>query len=354
MNFKFWKNKRVLITGSTGFKGSWLVLYLNLLGAKVYGLGLKNTNEIDFHKQISANKYLIKEKIIDIRNKKKLKNYLEIVNPEIVFHLAAQSLVKKSYSKPELTLSTNLMGTVNLLEISRNIKALKTIIIVTTDKVYQNNEQKYFFKESDQLGGNDIYSVSKSCVELVVNAYFESFFKNSDKKIATARAGNVIGGGDWSEDRIIPDLIRSIKKKNKLIIRSPNSVRPWQHVLEPLSGYILLAEKIFKIKKINFIKKLNFGPKPSSHISVKKIVNLLIKKLGYDVKYIINNSNLKEAKNLFLNSSYAEKYLNIKPVLNLQQTLDLTAEWYKSYLNNGDLELKTINQIFYFIKKKSK
>jgi CDP-glucose 4,6-dehydratase len=354
LNLKFWKNKKVLITGSTGFKGSWLVLYLNLLGAKVYGLGLKNTNVINLHKQISADKYLIKEKIIDIRNKKKLKNYIQLVNPDIVFHLAAQSLVKKSYLKPELTLSTNIMGTVNLLEVSKNIKALKTIIVVTTDKVYENNEKKTFFKETDQLGGNDIYSASKSSVELVTNAYFESFFKNSNKKIATVRAGNVIGGGDWSADRIIPDLIRSIKKKNKLIIRSPDSVRPWQHVLEPLTGYILLAEKLFNIKKINFMKKLNFGPRPSSHISVRKIVNLLKKKLDNSSKYIINKSNLKEAKKIFLSSSNAEKYLNFKPTLNLQQTLNLTADWYKSYLNNKDLESKTIKQILHYIKKNSK
>jgi CDP-glucose 4,6-dehydratase len=353
LNLKFWKNKKILITGSNGFKGSWLVMTLKLLGAQVYGLGLRNTNQINFYKQINLNKYLVEQKIIDIRNKKKLNNYIKNVNPDIIFHLAAQSLVRRSYREPELTLHTNILGTINLLEVSKTIKNLKIVLIVTTDKVYENNEKNFFFNEKDALGGDDIYSASKSSVELIVNAYNKSFFfKNNSKKIVTVRAGNVIGGGDWSKDRIIPDLVHAIKKKKSLILRYPNSVRPWQHVLEPLTGYIFLVEKLMTSKK-PLLKKINFGPKLSNHVKVRRIVNLFQKKIKTKNHFLIKKSKLPESKNLFLDSSYAKKVLNFKPILNLKETINLTADWYKSYLDREDLEKKTVRQILLYLKRRN-
>jgi len=240
---KFWKNKKVLVVGHTGFKGGWLTLILNLLGAKVYGVALKPETKPNFFNLVNLKKYLIKDLRINIENYDKLNKEIKKIKPSIIFHLAAQSKVRDSYTSSLNTIKTNVLGTANILEIFKNNSFINSLLITTTDKVYKNKNNKRSFTEIDELGGDDIYSASKSSIEIIANAYNESFFNKSKKQsIICLRAGNVIGGGDWTKDRIVPDCIRAIKNKKKIILRNPKSIRPWQHVLEPLVGYIIIAE----------------------------------------------------------------------------------------------------------------
>ena len=349
MNKNFWKGKRVLITGHTGFKGSWLSIWMKILGAKVTGISLspegkKNIFEItNLKKKINKNIYL------NIKNRKELKNKIEEANPQIIFHLAAQPLVIESYKNPLNTIETNILGTANLLEISRKIESLKIIIIVTTDKVYKNINKKSFFNENDQLGGDDIYSYSKASVELLVNSYKKSFF-NSKKKIVTVRAGNVIGGGDWSNNRLIPDFIKSYEKKNKFIVRNPDHVRPWQHVMDCLYGYILLAEKKYN-KKIKNFDAINFGPKKNQISSVKKVVGIILKSLNTKVKILNKNINndYKEKNFLALDSSLAKKTLKWSAKINLNESIKLTLDWYLEYFKKKNMYEYTCKQIKNYI-----
>lgn len=325
---KFWKNKKVLITGHTGFKGGWLSFILKDLGCRLYGLSLR-PDKLSFFNQTKANENFILSTYLDINDYKKLERYLKKINPQIIFHLAAQPLVLDSYTDPIKTFKTNIMGTANLLNVSKLIKSLRAILVITSDKCYENEDRSIrFFKESDKLGGYDPYSASKASAEHISHSMYNSFLKEKKIQLATVRAGNVIGGGDYSKFRIVPDIFRSIKNNQTLMIRNPNSIRPWQHVLEPLIGYIKIVEKIFFNEK--FASAWNFGPERDNIQSVKKIVLEIckIKKFNYKIKK--SSINKKESKYLGLDISKIKKNKIWKPKLNFYKTLKLTLDWYMS------------------------
>jgi len=287
-----WKNKKVLITGHTGFKGGWLSLILNQKGAKVIGLALKPGTKPSFYQSVGLDKK-VTSILGDIRDLKTVKQVVKKYKPEIVFHLAAQPLVRKSYQNPIETYETNVIGTANVLEAVRSEKSVKVVVCITTDKCYENNEWVWPYREKDRLGGYDPYSSSKACAELIISSYRNSFFKTSkgySVQVSSTRAGNVIGGGDWSEDRLIPDVIRSVFENKNLEIRNPDSVRPWQHVLDPLFGYITLAEKLWT-KGPEFAEAFNFGPENDEVVPVKDVLAELNKSL--DKKFTIKKSNGK-------------------------------------------------------------
>jgi CDP-glucose 4,6-dehydratase len=336
--FKSYNNKKILVTGHTGFKGSWLSIWLLNLGAKVIGYSLDPKNNKD-NFQMSG----LKEKLIDyrsdVRDYNRLNEVVQKEKPEIIFHLAAQSLVLESYQNPLSTIETNTLGTVNILESFRNSSYAKTLILVTTDKVYDNDESGNSYKEIDRLGGKDPYSTSKSAAELLIKGYIDSYFSSGNKNVASVRAGNVIGGGDWSENRIIPDSITAIENSTDIIVRNPSFTRPWQHLLEPLSGYLLLAEKLNNGTK-DFIGSWNFGPEDSQSINVESLVEKIISCYGKGSYKINNENNLSlEAKLLSLNIDKAKKYLDWKPLLSFDKTIELTIEWYKSYKNSDIFDL---------------
>jgi len=323
----FWKNKKVFITGHTGFKGTWLSLFLNLLNVKIYGYSLR-PEKLSLFNQTKCSKIFKKNFYLDINNLKDLKKKLTQSKPEIIFHLAAQPLVNESYNNPVKTFNTNIMGTINLLEASRNVKSVKSIVIITTDKVYKIKKINRNYLEPDELGGKDPYSASKACVEIVVNSYIQSFTKKSflKNRISTARSGNVLGGGDYSKNRLVPDILKAINKHKELIIRNPDHVRPWQHVIEPLYGYMLLAQKQYqkKIKEKN--NAWNFGPRNSSFINVNQIIDK-IKKIKKFKKITIKKSNIVETKVLRLNSYKAMKKLKWKPKWNIDKTIEKIILW---------------------------
>ena len=340
---KFFKNKRIFITGHTGFKGTWLTTCLINFGAKILGYSKNDEKRYSYEKICAFNK--VQNVYADILDYKSLKNKIEKFNPQIIFHLAAKALVSESYKDPYKTIETNTLGTLNIIEISRNLKNLKSLVIITSDKCYLNKEFKKGYKENDILGGDDPYSASKASAELIFNAYSKSFFNFQNKfGFATARAGNVIGGGDWSNNRIIPDSIKSIINKKKLIIRNPNSTRPWQHVLEPISGYLLLAKKLYENKK-KYSGSWNFGPSGKETMYVKKVVRMLFLFLGIQKSIINKKSNFKEASLLKLNSNKALKKLNWRNTWNMKISIRETAQWYKCFLNKEDIKKFTIYQI---------
>jgi|TARA_B100001059_G_C17838713_1_gene590253 CDP-glucose 4,6-dehydratase len=347
---KFWKNKKVFLTGHTGFKGTWLSIFLNLLGAKVMGYSLKPQTSQNLYKLTNLDKNIYKSTIGDIRNYNKMKKNIFDFSPDFIVHMAAQPLVGQSYIDPIYTYEVNTMGTINILNILNDLNITKTALFITTDKVYANDNKKKYFKEKDPLGGNDPYSNSKSCAELAINSYNYSFFKEKKIFISSARAGNVIGGGDFSNDRIIPDYFRSLEGNKKLLLRSPNSIRPWQHVLDPLYGYILLLMKLYK-KQIPSGSNFNFGPNKSSNKSVEEVVDLINKNFDNSVKKIMNNNSnsYQESKVLMLNSDKAKQQLNWKTRYNLQQSLDLTSVWYKESFKKKNIYDITQNQIRNYI-----
>ena len=324
---KFWKKKRVFITGHTGFKGSWLCIVLNHLGSKIIGYSLRPEKNSLFNKS-KIIKNLTSNHFSDINNIIKLKKALRQAKPEIIFHLAAQPLVLKSYKKPLETFSTNMIGTANLLELIREIKSIKSVVIITTDKVYKINKRNIEYEEFNQLGGFDPYSTSKVGTEIIVNSYVKSFFNktNLKYKISTARAGNVIGGGDFSKNRLVPDIIKAINNNKKLIIRNPNQIRPWQHVLDPLMGYMRLAEKQYKGKIKDTNNCWNFGPDKKNFKKVIDIVNFIkkINKFNYNIKV---SKYYKETEVLKLNSTKAKKVLGWSSKLSIRDTLNKTIEW---------------------------
>ena len=304
---KFWKGKKVFLTGHTGFKGSWFSIFLNLLGAKVAGYSLKPNSNTNLYDLAKLDKEIHKTTFGDIRDYSKLKNSIKKFSPDFVVHMAAQPLVRESYINAKYTYEVNTLGTVNILNILNEIKFIKSALIITTDKVYLNNNKKNYYEENDLLGGFDPYSNSKSCAELVVNSYNRSFLKKNNIFVATARAGNVIGGGDFSKDRILPDYFRALLKNNKLILRSPNSIRPWQHVIDPLYGYLLLLMKLYK-KETTTSNSFNFGPKKSNNKSVNFVINLVNKEFNNSVSVIKKSSSKNEyyeSKVLMLNSFLA-------------------------------------------------
>lgn len=326
------RNRRVLLTGHTGFKGSWLALWLKTLGAEVTGLSLApNTNPSHWN-LLNLD---INEKYIDIRNSNEVIDIVDTISPEIVFHLAAQSLVRHSYHKPLKTWSTNVMGTANLLEACRQKGNIKAIVAVTTDKCYQNQERALGYCEDDRLGGHDPYSASKASAELVISSYRDAFFnKKNSTLLASARAGNVIGGGDWSEDRLIPDLVRSITSCQTLDIRSPSATRPWQHVLDSLSGYLCLGQKLLTGNE-KFATAWNFGPDDSGNRSVKAVLTHLKKDWPtLDWRTTHPSQQLHETNLLNLDSTRARQQLEWKPIWSFEESLSATAQWYKANLVN--------------------
>ena len=322
----FWKNKKVFITGHTGFKGSWLSLWLYHLGSNIMGYSLPiSNNEFLFKKLNIKNK--IKNISGDINDFKRLNRNLIQFNPDIIFHLAAQPLVLDSYLNPKETFNTNIMVTINLLNSSRDLKKLQSIIIVTSDKCYENNEKQYNFKENDKLGGDDPYSASKAAAEIVTSSYYKSYFKEIG--VATVRSGNVIGGGDNSKNRIVPDIIRSVNNNNDLVLRNPNSTRPWQHVFDTLNGYIILCEKLAKNKK-KYSGAWNFGPN-NSKISVKSIAKKIIETSDSKIKIKINSNKKFNEKNfLSLDSTKANKHLKWKNKWNIDQAIQQIVNWHNN------------------------
>ena len=343
----FWKDKKVFITGHSGFKGSWLSLWLSSIGAKVYGYSLKPPSKPSFFELIGIKDMIEKSYTADIRDYLILSQCLKETEPEIVFHLAAQSLVRDSYLIPLDTYSTNIMGIVNVFEAIRHVDSVSVCINITTDKVYENKEWYWAYRENEALGGYDPYSSSKACSELVTSAYRSSYFsKNTKTWIASARAGNVIGGGDWAKDRLVPDIIRTFLDNGLLQIRNPKAIRPWQHVLEPLSGYLKLAEKLFTSKDIKFASSFNFGPEEKDvrtvEYIVKKIANLWTSKLNYEFQ---TDATLHEASYLKLDNSKAKDLLEWYPKWNLDIALEKIIEWTLAYKNQASLRDISLKQI---------
>lgn len=332
----FFKGKRVLVTGHTGFKGSWLTIWLYSIGAEVVGVSLDPATERDNFALSGIGEKIKADLRGDIRNGELMKSIFTEYQPEIVFHLAAQPLVRLSYEIPAETYEVNVMGTINVMEAIRITDSVKVAVMITTDKCYENREQIWGYRENEAMGGYDPYSSSKGAAEIAIASWRRSFFNpekyaEHGKSIASVRAGNVIGGGDWALDRIIPDCIRAIEAGKPIEIRSPKAIRPWQHVLEPLSGYMLLAQKMWD-EPIKYCEGWNFGPNPDSIATVwdvaKKIINNYSSGELVDVS---NPSDLHEAKLLILDISKAKFQLGWEPKLNISETVDLTVDWYNNY-----------------------
>jgi len=348
MNKDFWSNKNVFITGHTGFKGSWLSIWLAELGANVTGYSLPPGTSPSMFVSLGLEKK-IKTIFGDIRDYKKLKNHIISAKPEIIIHMAAQALVLDSYENPIETFETNLMGTVNILDAIRDSSSVKVFINVTSDKCYENKEKLNAFKEDDAMGGADPYSASKSCSELITTSYRTSFF-NESVNIATARAGNVIGGGDWAANRIIPDFIKKINQNQKIAIRNPTAIRPWQFVLEPLNGYLILAEKLF-LKGSSYAEAWNFGPDSQDDKTVEWLISEFDKEYigGGNVEIAENSGLPQEANYLKLDCSKSRKRLNWNPKLDIEKTISMTSAWYKNfYKEDQDMYSLTVDQINQF------
>ncbi len=332
----FWQGKRVLVTGHTGFKGAWLVLWLQRLGANVCGLALEQeTKPCLFEKAKIAQ--LCSHHICDIRDILAMRTIVNQHQPDIVFHLAAQALVRRSYREPAATFEVNVQGTTNVLDVLRDTEPLKAIVAITTDKVYENHASIYPFREGDRLGGHDPYSASKAAAEIVIASYRASFFASKGVGLASARAGNVIGGGDWSEDRLIPDAVRAWSTSQVLQIRNPVATRPWQHVIEPLAGYLRLAEKLW-VAPTQHSSAYNFGPGVESTATVRNVVDLAQSCFGSgQVEFAAAETVLHEAQLLSLDVSKVRALLGITPQWSLQQTIERTMAWYKACLQSEDM-----------------
>ncbi len=339
----FYKNKRVLVTGATGFKGSWLCSWLLHMGAKVYGSGYSPNQNKNLFYQLKLQKK-IKLAIFDIRDQKKLENFIFKSKPSIIFHLAAQPLIIESYLKPHLTIDINVRGTLNVLEASKKFNFIKSVVLITSDKCYENVGKLTRYKEDDVLGGIDPYSASKSASELIIRAYRESFFKNKKNcGISSARAGNVIGGGDWSTKRLIPDCIKSLLKNKVVFLRNPNFNRPWQHVLEPIRGYLMLAKKQFQEPK-KYSDAWNFGTKNNSVKSVKEIVDYIISFWGSGKIRVNRENKFHEQKNLQLDINKVKKRLKWYPTYSVKKGVQITTEWYLQVFKNKQDSFKVTNK----------
>ena len=344
MNASFWKDKSVFLTGHTGFKGSWLTLWLNKMGAKVTGFSLAPPTEPSLFVEAKVQDALAKHIIGDIRDALELRQAMQQAEPDIVIHMAAQSLVRDSYQDPITTYATNVMGTVHLLEAIRKTVNVKAVLNITTDKCYENNEWLWGYRENDPMGGYDPYSSSKGCAELVSSAYRRSFLADAGVAMATARTGNVIGGGDWAQDRLIPDFFCAMDAGKTLSIRSPESIRPWQHVLEPLSGYLRLTESLYTHGE-SFAEGWNFGPSDEDAHSVRWIVERLAER-RQDVKWQCDDSKQQhEAHYLKLDSSKARMRLNWQAKWRLQLALEKTLEWHQAWKTGNDMRTVSLEQI---------
>jgi CDP-glucose 4,6-dehydratase len=349
MNADFWHGKRVLLTGHTGFKGSWISLWLQSMGAQVIGYALTPATQPNLFEDAQVAQGMTSI-IGDIRDLNNLQAIFNTHKPEIVFHMAAQPLVRYSYSEPVETYSTNVMGTVNLLEAVRHCKGVKAIVNITTDKCYENREWEWAYRENEPMGGFDPYSSSKGCAELVSAAYRSSFFNGNDYSkhgvaLATARAGNVIGGGDWAQDRLIPDILAAFEQGKQVNIRNPLAVRPWQHVLEPLRGYLTLAEQLYK-HGVQYAEGWNFGPNDEDAKPVKWIVEKMVGMWGKDAAWHRDaGEHPHEANYLKLDISKARNHLHWYPILRLEDALRLTVEWANQRQAGTDVRQLTLNQI---------
>jgi CDP-glucose 4,6-dehydratase len=333
MNAAFWHGKRVLLTGHTGFKGAWLKFWLQSMGAEVTGLSLPVEPGPSLYALLFGTTENERE-VCDIRDPLSVTNRVLQAKPEIVFHLAAQSLVRASYRQTSLTFETNVQGTVNLLDALRLSDTVRSVVVVTTDKVYENKEDGRTFVETDALGGHDPYSASKAAAEIICASYRSSFFAPKGVGLATARAGNVIGGGDWAQDRLIPDAIRAWSSDDVLTIRSPKSVRPWQHVLEPLSGYLRLAEHLWQDPKS--AGAFNFGPEPLAAATVEDVLQKASLTFGKgDIQIAIPDHTMHEAGQLRLDSAKAARVLGFHPVWSLEETIHRTMNWYRCELEGS-------------------
>ena len=340
----FWKSKRVFLTGHTGFKGSWLSLWLQSLGAEVHGLSLKPpTDPALYHvANVGAEMHSV---IGDIRDYQTVLTAMSACKPEIIIHMAAQPLVRYSYQAPLETYETNVMGTLHVLEAARQVGTAKAIVNVTTDKAYENKEWVWGYRENEAMGGYDPYSNSKSCSELVTTAYRQSFFQETSIALASARSGNVIGGGDWAADRLVPDILRAFEASRPVVIRNPHSTRPWQHVLEPLSGYMLLAEYLYNEGQ-HFAEGWNFGPNDDDARPVQWIVERMAEKWGSGATWQLDSgSNPHEAASLKLDISKAKKGLGWQPRWGLSTALEKTAEWHQAWRTKADMRATCLQQI---------
>jgi CDP-glucose 4,6-dehydratase len=342
-HFQYFSGKTVLVTGHTGFKGSWLVQWLLQLGANVIGYSLESSENTKLFEILN-----IKEKIHhyygDVNDLTRLKDIFNRHQPEIVFHLAAQAIVKSSYEDPLNTFKTNVIGTVNVLESIRIVNSVTTAVIVTSDKCYKNEEKKKEFKETDAMGGDDPYSASKACAELVIHSYRHSFFENSNTKIISVRAGNILGGGDWSKDRIMVDIVNSIEFNKPIFLRNPAAVRPWQHVLDACYGY-LQAVLYSEDSTSEFIPSWNFGPAKNQIMTVEEIVNLSIKEYGKGSYEILGKPSFHEANYLRINVDLATEKLGWGTCFRNEEVIIKTIEWYKAFYKGEDVVELTYNQV---------
>ena len=349
-----WIGKRILITGHTGFEGGWLSLDLASRGAKIVGVALEPETNPNFF-TVANVKPLVDSRILDVRNFEALLQVVREVRPEVVFHLAAQPLVRRSYAQPLDTFGTNVMGTANLLEALRRVGSAAVVVVITTDKCYENREWLWGYRENEPLGGHDPYSASKACTELVAAAFRSSYFATSDFEkdgmaLATVRAGNVIGGGDWSEDRLIPDMVRAFSNGAPVVLRNPQAVRPWQHVLEPVEAYVLLAERLWN-DRAKFASAWNIGPELSDTIPVSEVVDLFARFWGDGARWEIDAAaHVHEAGLLRLDCSKAVTELGWLPRIRVQDALHMTVAWFKQFHANGNMREYSENEISHYRK----
>ncbi len=337
-----YKGKTILVTGHTGFKGSWLAIWLTMLGANVVGYALEPYSQKGNYKASHLEKHLFADIKGDVRDSERLEDTIKKYKPEIVFHLAAQALVRTAYDNPKYTYETNVMGSLNILEAVRKFDSIKTVVMITSDKCYENVEQIWGYKETDRMGGYDPYSSSKGCAELLISSYRNSYFNPKDyqthgKAIASVRAGNVIGGGDWSDNRLVPDCIRFIEEGKDIEIRSPKATRPWEHVLEPLSGYLRVGQKLIEEPQ-KYSEGFNFGPKIECNKTVWEVVEYLVKYYGKGNVIDASTPNMVHENTLLsLDVTKAYKMLDWEAKLSFYEAIEFTVDWYKEALHNDDM-----------------